>query len=121
MLWPEARRRAIFSVGFPAFVINMFLRRNEVAHVEQAKEIDQLRANFFDVNINLNASCGIVQIEKMARPMSRWAVIRPGARSVSPSLNLWRTSAMGPLGSKGAERLDPFRAECVEFFAPQRD
>src|SRR5579884_781101 len=36
---------------------------------------------------------------KWLLPMSRCAVIRPAARSVSPSLNFSRTSAMDPLTS----------------------
>src|SRR4029077_10014841 len=39
---------------------------NEIANVKQTKKIDQIRANFFRVNINLNAASGIAKIKKVA-------------------------------------------------------
>ena len=95
---------------------------NEVAHIKQAKEFDQLRANFFDVNINLNASGGIAQIEKVA-----FAHVTMGGDTASSAKGFafFEFLAYFRNGSarleSGAERLDPFHAERVKFFAPQRD
>src|SRR5438094_8441736 len=39
---------------------------NEIANIQQAKEIDQVRANFLCMNIDLNASGRVAQVQKMA-------------------------------------------------------
>ncbi len=41
---------------------------NEIADIEQTKKIDQLRPNFFRVNVNLDAAGSVAQIEKVALP-----------------------------------------------------
>ena len=53
--------------------------------------------------------------------MSRWAVIRPAARSVAPSANFSRTSAIVPEVSKAlAERIRAPGLQPFQFFAPLR-
>src|SRR5438552_15827970 len=42
------------------------LGANEITDIEQTKKIDQVRANFFCVNVNLNAPGGITKIEEVA-------------------------------------------------------
>src|SRR5438046_9191518 len=42
------------------------LGANEITDIEQTKKIDQIRANFLCVNINLNAPGGVTKIEEVA-------------------------------------------------------
>src|SRR5437773_10507359 len=42
------------------------LGANEITDIEQTKKIDQVRANFFCVNINLNAPGGVTKIDEVA-------------------------------------------------------
>ena len=41
------------------------LHADEIAKIEQSEKLDRLRADFFRVNVNLNASGRVAQIEKM--------------------------------------------------------
>src|SRR5947208_2082800 len=46
------------------------LGANEITDIEQLKKVDQVRANFFCVNINLNAPGGVTKIENELAPRS---------------------------------------------------
>src|ERR1700693_4287884 len=39
---------------------------DEIADIQQAKEIDKLRPNLICMNIDLNSPCGVAQVEKVA-------------------------------------------------------
>src|SRR4029077_220790 len=39
---------------------------NEIAYIEQPKKVEQFRANLLGVNVNLNPTGDVSQIEKMA-------------------------------------------------------
>src|SRR6266567_996943 len=59
--------RACLQRGFAALgEETCALGANEITDIEQTKKIDQVRANFFCVNVNLNAPGGITKIEEVA-------------------------------------------------------
>ena len=98
------------------------LDANEIADVEQAKKIHLIGADFFRVNINLNAAGGVAQVEKMASAhvaMSGDAASGPEGCSLLKFFAHLRDRAARLEAS--AEWLHAFRAERVEFLAPQRD
>ena len=108
---------------FPAFREKACaLDADEIPDIEQAKKIDQLSANFFRVNINLNPSGGVAQVEKVA---FAHVAMRSDAASRAKGLAFFKFFAH--LRDRSAwfetspEWFDPFRAKRVEFFAPQRD
>ena len=112
-----------FQGWFPAFGDETgSFDANEIANIQKAKKIDQLRANFFCVNINLNASGGIAQIEKMALAhVTMGGDTAGGAKGFAFFEFLAHFRNGSARLESGAEWLDPFRAQRVEFFAPQRD
>src|SRR6266849_2610061 len=86
------------------------------------QKIDQLSANFFRVNINLNPAGGVAQVEKVA-----FAPIAMGGDAASRAKGLAFFKFFAHLRDRsawletGPEWLDSFRSKRVEFFAPQRD
>ena len=98
------------------------LDANEITDIEQAKKIDQVRANFFCVNINLNAPGGVTKIEEVALAH---VAMRSDAASRAQDLALREFFAHLPDCSvrleRNAERLDTLSAQRVEFFSSQRD
>ncbi len=79
-------------------------------------------ANFFSVNINLNAASGVAQIQEVALAhvaMGRDAARR--AKSLAFSELLAHLRNRSAYIKTCAEGLDAFRVKRIEFFAPQRD
>src|SRR5438552_3252839 len=118
--YPE---RADFHGWFPAFGKKACpLDADEIADVEQAKKLDQLRANFFCVNIDLNAPGGVAQVEKVA---FAHIAVRGDAASHTKYVTLFKFFAHLRDGSArlktGAEWLNAFPAKGVEFFPSQGD
>src|SRR5437667_11899749 len=98
------------------------LDANEITDIEQTKKIDQIRANFFCVNINLNAPGGVTKIEEVALAH---VAIRSDAASRAQDLALREFFAhlldCSVRLERNAERLDTLSAQRVEFFSSQRD
>src|SRR5438067_605994 len=98
------------------------LDADEIANIEQLKKVDQVRANFLCVNINLNASGGITKIEEVAPAhvaMRGDAASRTQDLALHEFLTYLRDCAVRL--ERNPERLDPLRAERIEFFSSQRD
>src|SRR4030095_5098167 len=56
-----------FYCWFPAFGQKACsLHSDEIADVEQAKKLDQFRANLFRLNVNLDAAGGVTQVKEVA-------------------------------------------------------
>src|SRR5881398_398076 len=90
--------------------------------IEQTKKIDQIRANFLGVNVNLNASSGVAKIEEVALPH---VAMRSDAASRAQELAIREFFAhlrdCSIRFERSVERFDPLRAQRVEFFSSQRD
>src|SRR6266404_6388027 len=115
--------RVHFQCWFPAFGDKTrSFNSDEIADIQQAEKIDQLRANFLCVNINLNAASGVAQIQEVA--LAHVAMRRDAARRTK---SLAFFELLAHLRNRSAylktcaERLDAFRPKRIEFFAPQRD
>src|SRR5205809_4846402 len=98
------------------------LDANEITDIEQTKKIDQIRANFLGVNINLNAPSGVAKIEEVALAH---VPVRGDAASRAQNLALREFFAhlrdCSVRFERSAERLDTLRTQRVEFFSAQRD
>src|SRR6266404_647212 len=115
--------RAHFQCWFSAFGDKTCsFNPDEIANIQQAKKIDQFRANFLCVNINLNATLGVTQIQKMT--LAHIAMGRDAPRCTK---SLAFFELLAHLRNRSAylktcaEGLDAFRPKRIEFFAPQRD
>src|SRR6185369_4847927 len=112
-----------FQCWFPAFGDKTgSFHSDEIAEVEQLKKVDQLRADFFRVNIDLNAPCRVAQIKEMT--LAHVAMRRDAARCAKglafpePFAHLRNRS--GHLKAT-TEWVKTLRAKRVELFAPQCD
>src|SRR5215510_8133415 len=92
------------------------LRANEIADVQQAKKLDQFRANLFCMDVNLNAPCDVTQIEKVAFPH---VAVRGDAAGDTKRFTLLKLVPhlrdRAAHFKAGAKRFDAFRAQRVKF------
>src|SRR6267143_5147495 len=105
---------------FPAFGDKTgSLHADEIAKIDQPKKIDQLRADFFRMNVDLNPPRCVAQIEEMT---FAHIAMRSNAASCAKGLAFFKLFAhlrnRSSYLKAGAEWLDAFRAKRVEFFAP---
>src|ERR1700730_3134802 len=90
---------------------------DEIPNVQQAKKLEQLRATFFCVNIDLKPTGDVTEIKEVAfshvamrsdttRCTQGFAFLKLPAHLCNRSADF----------KARTERLDPFRAEGIEFF-----
>src|SRR5262249_33725587 len=94
----------------------------EIADVEQAKDLDQFRANPFCVDVNLNVPRGVAQVEKVA---FAHVAMRRDAASDTTGFTFFKLLAHLRNRSAnikaGPKRIDAFRAQRLKFFPSERD
>src|SRR6266480_1668573 len=114
---------AYFQCRFAAFRNKACsFHADEITNVQQAKKIHQLRADFFCVYVDLNASSRIAHVEKVAFshiPMRRDAACCTKRLAFIKLLAHLRDR---PAHVKTrTERIYTFHAKRLELFAAQRD
>src|SRR5882762_1192361 len=95
---------------------------NEIANVQQTKKLEQFRTNLPCVNVNLNATGDVTQVEKVA--FAHVAMRGDAAGDTSDFiffklLAYLRDRVANIKG--GAEWFDAFRAQHLKFFSSERD
>ena len=94
----------------------------EIADVQQTKKFDQFRANFFCVDIDLDASGGITQVKKMAFAHVAMRSDTTGDAKCFTFLKLLVHFRDRSADIKtGAEWFDAFRVQHLKFFSSERD
>src|SRR6266481_505682 len=95
---------------------------NEIADVQQAKKVDQFRANLFCMDVNLNPTGGVMQVEKVA---FAHVAMRGDAAGDATLFTFFKLIAH--LRDRfaniktGPERFDAFRAQRLKFSEPERE
>src|SRR5207244_9111310 len=125
--WPQRLRQRAESAHLQCWLAAFSNKTrsfdaDEITDVEQVEKFNQVRANFFCVDVNLNAPGRIAQVEEMAFAHVAMRGDAPRRAKSLPFLELLaHLRDRSAYVKTGAERLNAFRAERVELFAPQRD
>ena len=111
------------SVGSPVLVRKQFaLDADEIAEVEQIENLHRLGADFFRMNVNLNAPGRVAQIDEMAFAHVAMRGDASGRAQGFAFLKFFADLARSCRWSQsGAEGRDAARAQLFQLGAPVRD